>query len=233
VNTDKENKPTGIPEEPVSDTAHSAVSGASGSESAPAAEVREDAPAAESGAPDAEGQDMAEAQAGAEPAEQREEAEAEAEPEPNPLQAEVDRLQAEVNDLRQSLLRVHADFDNYRKRTRQEMEDLRRFAARELLLELLPVADNFDRALDSFSSGNVEEIRAGVEMVRRQLSSVLEKYGVTPMDCVGAPFDPTRHEAVMQEPADGREAGVVVEELQKGYLLHDKVLRPALVKVTV
>lgn len=145
----------------------------------------------------------------------------------------VAQLEAELEEMRQSLLRVHADFDNYRKRTRQEMDDLRKFAARALLAELLPVADNFDRALAAFVTGNVDDIRAGVEMVRRQLAAVLEKHGVTPMECVGQAFDPTRHEAVMQEPADGREAGVVVEELQKGYMLHDKVLRPALVKVTV
>jgi molecular chaperone GrpE len=147
--------------------------------------------------------------------------------------AELKRLQAELQETRQHLLRVHADFDNFRKRTRQEMEDLRRFAARQLLLDLLPIADNFERALSAFSSGNVEEIRTGVEMVHRQLLGVLEKHGVRPMEVVGAPFDPNMHEAVMQEPADGRDAGVVVEELQKGYTLHEKVLRPAMVKVTV
>ncbi|GGJ09352.1 hypothetical protein GCM10010885_18070 [Alicyclobacillus cellulosilyticus] len=143
--------------------------------------------------------------------------------------------QAELASLRQQLLRVHADFDNFRKRTRQEKEDLQKFAAQKLLSDLLPVVDNFERALAAFTAeGASAELRAGVEMVHRQLLGILEKHGVRPMDVVGQPFDPSLHEAVMQEPAgEGVAPGTVVLELQKGYWLHDKVLRPAMVKVSV
>lgn len=147
---------------------------------------------------------------------------------------EVDERAAEIDRLKQQLLRLQADFDNFRKRTRQEREELQWFATRKLLTDLLPVTDNFDRALSTFSAEtDVETVRAGVEMVHRQLLTVLQGHDVVPMDTVGQPFDPNIHEAVMQEPADDRPAGIVAEEFQKGYRIGDKVLRPAMVKVTV
>lgn len=140
----------------------------------------------------------------------------------------------ELESLRQQMLRVQADFDNFRKRTRTEKDDLQRFATRGLLTDLLPVADNFDRALQVLpTAGEAAEVRTGLEMVQRQLLSVLNKHGVTPMDVVGQSFDPAIHEAVMEEAATDGRAGIVAQELQRGYLLHDKVLRPAMVKVTV
>ncbi|SFU93741.1 nucleotide exchange factor GrpE [Alicyclobacillus macrosporangiidus] len=147
--------------------------------------------------------------------------------------AEVARLSDEVERLRQQLLRARADFDNFRRRTRQEQEELQWFANKQLLAELLPVVDNFERALAA-AGAEASELRTGVEMVHRQLLGILEKFGVTPVPSVGEKFDPAVHEAVMQEPAgDGAEPGVVVQELQRGYMLRDKVLRPAMVKVTV
>lgn len=141
----------------------------------------------------------------------------------------VDELEA----TRQQLLRVHADFDNFRKRTRQEKEDLQRFATKSLLADLLPVADNFDRAMASMAEAP-EQVRTGLEMVQRQLLQVFEKYGVESLDPVGQPFDPNLHEAVMQEPAgEGTEPGTIVQVLQKGYSLHGKILRAAMVKVSV
>lgn len=142
-------------------------------------------------------------------------------------------LSSELNQVRQQMLRVQADFDNFRRRTRQEKEDLQQFATRKLLADLLPVVDNFDRALAAVVDDAAVEVRTGVEMVQRQFMSVLEQYGVKAMDVLEKPFDPNVHEAVMQEPADGRDPGIVVQELQKGYELHGKVLRPAMVKVTV
>ncbi len=141
---------------------------------------------------------------------------------------------AELDGLRQQLLRTHADFDNFRKRTRQEKEDLQRFATKKLLGELLPVADNFERAMASFNnSAGVEEVKTGLDMVWRQLLQVFQQNGVEAIDPRDLPFDPNYHEAVMQEPADGKEVGIVTQVLQKGYVLHGKVLRPAMVKVTV
>lgn len=148
--------------------------------------------------------------------------------------AREDEQGAELEALRQQLLRVHADFDNFRKRTRQEKDDLQKFATKQLLADLLPIADNFERALQSLDVADAgEQLRTGVEMVQRQLMQVLQRYGVEPIAAENQRFDPTLHEAVMQEPADGREAGIVAQVLQTGYTLHGKVLRPAMVKVTV
>lgn len=147
-----------------------------------------------------------------------------------------DEREEELERLRQQWLRLQADFDNFRRRTRQEREELQAFATRRLLGDLLPVVDNLDRALLAFQTGDgqADTLHAGVEMVHRQLLSLLENYDVTPMTTVGEPFDPAVHEAVLQEPADDdRPPGVVAEELQKGYRIGDRVLRPAMVKVTV
>ncbi|WP_249226502.1 nucleotide exchange factor GrpE [Alicyclobacillus mengziensis] len=144
------------------------------------------------------------------------------------------KLAEQLQDTEAKLLRTLADFDNFRRRTRQEHEDLQKFAARKVLEGLLPVVDNFERALAAFENKDAgEDLKTGIEMVYRQLQSVLSAQGVCVMEAVGQPFDPQVHEAVMQESVDGQAAGVVLQELQKGYMLHDKVLRPAMVKVSV
>ncbi|GMA52144.1 protein GrpE [Alicyclobacillus contaminans] len=150
-------------------------------------------------------------------------------------EAAVSALERELEEVKGQLLRVHADFDNFRRRTRQEKEDLQRFATKAVVSDVLGVVDNLERALASVPEDEaVAELRKGIEMVYRQLVSVLEKHGVQAMNTVGASFDPTLHEAVMQAPAEeGQTPGTVVEELQKGYMLNGKVLRPAMVKVTV
>lgn len=142
----------------------------------------------------------------------------------------------QLADVQAQLLRTMADFDNFRRRSRQEKDDLQKFATRKLLQDLLPVVDNFDRALSAWGAvdnADATDLKAGIEMVQRQLLSVLQSYGVEAMNDVGQPFDPNVHEAVMQAPADETQAGIVLEEFQKGYRLHDKVLRPAMVKVSV
>jgi molecular chaperone GrpE len=145
--------------------------------------------------------------------------------------AVVVALQNEVDALKNQLLRAHADFDNFRKRTRQEKEDLQRFAAKKVLSDLLPVVDNFERALTTFGD-DANELKTGVEMVYRQLVTLLEGQGVAEIEALEKVFDPNIHQAVMQESVDGKDAGIVIEVLQKGYYLNDKVLRPAMVKVT-
>lgn len=141
----------------------------------------------------------------------------------------------ELDALRQQMLRVQADFDNFRRRTRQEKEELQRFATKQLLTELLPIVDNFERALSSIEVGSMpEQIMTGLDMVYRQFSGLMEKQGVEVLDPIGQPFDPNLHEAVMQEPsANGQESGIVIQVLQKGYALNGKVLRTAMVKVSV
>ncbi|MGV2786992.1 nucleotide exchange factor GrpE [Clostridium perfringens] len=148
--------------------------------------------------------------------------------------AELEKLQAEVLEHQQRTLRVQADFDNYRRRTQKEKEDLGKYASSKLITELLPVIDNFERALQaSEENPEFESFSKGVNMIFRQLESVLATEGLTAMKSVGEPFNPEYHQAIMQVESDEYEEGIVVEEVQKGYMLKDKVLRPAMVKVSM
>nr|WP_156160028.1 nucleotide exchange factor GrpE [Paenibacillus sp. E194] len=147
--------------------------------------------------------------------------------------AELAKAKAEAEEYQQRFLRAQADFDNFRRRTLKEKEDLAKYASAKLVTELLPVLDNFERALATEQAASeAESFIKGVDMIFRQLGQVLEQEGVKPMEAVGQPFNPEFHQAVMTVETDEYEEGTVVEELQKGYLLKDKVLRPAMVKVS-
>lgn len=148
--------------------------------------------------------------------------------------AELEKLQAELQEQQQRTLRVQADFDNFRRRTQKEKEDLGKYASSKLITELLPVIDNFERALQaSEENPEFESFSKGVNMIFRQLESVLATEGLSAMKSVGEPFNPEYHQAIMQVKSDEYEEGIVVEEVQKGYMLKDKVLRPAMVKVSM
>ncbi|WP_322924499.1 nucleotide exchange factor GrpE [Paenibacillus campi] len=148
-------------------------------------------------------------------------------------QAELDRVQAHAEEQTQRLLRAQADFDNFRRRTQKEKEELAKYASAQLITELIPVIDNFERAMATKPDHpELESFGKGVDMIFRQLSDVLKNAGLTTMETVGQPFNPEFHQAVMQVESDEYEEGIVVEELQKGYVLKDKVLRPAMVKVS-
>ena len=134
-------------------------------------------------------------------------------------------------ELMDRILRLQADFDNYRRRTRQEQSELSAFVTQNLIKELLPVIDNFERALSSRPTDDPSGFGAGVEMIFRQLYGVLEKQGITTVDAVGSLFDPNRHEAILKDTESDQPEGTVVAELQKGYAVGGKVIRPALVKV--
>ena len=136
----------------------------------------------------------------------------------------------EAEELRQRLLRLQADFENFRRRTRQEKEELSRIITCSVTKELLPVLDNFERALAA-PAQDAAGLLAGVEMVYRQLAGVLEKFGVRAVAAVGQQFDPACHEAVVRVEDPAQPDGLIVEELQKGYEAGGKVLRPSLVKV--
>lgn len=136
----------------------------------------------------------------------------------------------ELEELNNRLLRLQADFDNFRRRSRQEKEEISQVVSGGVVRELLPVLDNFERALAA-PGQDAAQIRAGVELVYRQFGGILEKLGVTPIAAVGGQFDPARHEAVMRVEDDGQADGLIVGELQKGYELQGKVLRPSMVKV--
>ncbi|MGG4217377.1 nucleotide exchange factor GrpE [Paenibacillus jamilae] len=147
---------------------------------------------------------------------------------------EVAKLRAEAEEHQQRFLRAQADFDNFRRRTLKEKEDLAKYASMKLVTELVPVLDNFERALATASQGaESESFTKGVEMIFRQFESVLQAEGVTAMNAVGQPFNPDFHQAIMQVESEEHEEGIVVEEVQKGYMLKDKVLRPAMVKVSM
>lgn len=140
----------------------------------------------------------------------------------------------EVEATHDRYLRALAELDNTRKRAQREREEYIRFANESLLRELLPVLDNFDRAIQAArASGEAEAVVSGVELIQRELLRVLEKFGVTPFSSVGQPFDPERHEAVARVPAGDGPAMVVVAETLRGYLLNGRVLRPAMVTVAV
>lgn len=144
------------------------------------------------------------------------------------------RLQELADEHQARTLRVQADFDNFRRRTQKEKEELAQYATSKLVTELLPVLDNFERALATTPAGaDSEAFAKGVNMIFRQLDGVLKSEGLTAMDTVGQPFNPEYHQAIMQVESEEYEEGIVTEEVQKGYLLKDKVLRPAMVKVSM
>ena len=144
---------------------------------------------------------------------------------------DIAALKAERDALQDRLLRTAAEFDNYRKRIDRERREQSDAAAFSLLSEVLPVVDNLERALQSPSGPEAAGFRAGVELILRQLVDLLRKRGVTPIEALGADFDPRIHQAVSQETSDAHRDGEVMEELQRGYMLGDRLLRPAMVKV--
>jgi molecular chaperone GrpE len=149
-------------------------------------------------------------------------------------EASVDpaELQKQRDDYYDRLLRKTAEFDNYRKRIDRERAQLSEAAAADLLQELLPLVDDMERALKADPGTEATEgIRRGVELIHQQLLKLLGKRGVTPIEALGQDFDPHFHMAVAHEPADGRREGEVVEEFSRGYMLGDRLLRPAMVKV--
>jgi molecular chaperone GrpE len=150
------------------------------------------------------------------------------------LQEELAAKAREVESLQDKNLRLMAEFDNARKRATREREDYVRFATESLIRDLLPVLDNFDRALQA-AKGEAAgtAVTAGVELIQRELFRVLEKSGVTSFGSVGQPFDPERHEAVARVPTTDQPEMTVIAETARGYLLHGRVLRPALVSVAV
>jgi molecular chaperone GrpE len=139
---------------------------------------------------------------------------------------------ADADDpYRDRYVRAIADFDNFRKRTEREKADFFRYAVASVLKDILPVLDNFDRALDHAEEG--DEFHKGVLLIYKQLFEVLQRHGMKPIDEVGVAFDPNIHEAVIREEDPSVPNHTVVAVLQKGYFLHDRLLRPALVKVAV
>ncbi|HVG21022.1 MAG TPA: nucleotide exchange factor GrpE [Blastocatellia bacterium] len=149
------------------------------------------------------------------------------------LQAQVDALTQEKTALYDQMLRRQAEFENYRRRVEREKAEFHARARGEVLLELLPVVDNFERALSSLQKKEADAagLRHGLELIHKQLKDALTKFGLEPLESVGQVFDPHFHEAVTIEPTDEHEENTIIEEFQRGYKLGEKLLRPAKVKV--
>lgn len=145
--------------------------------------------------------------------------------------AEAETVAEDLRKLNDRYLRTLADFDNFRKRTERDKEDFRRHALTNVLRDLLPVLDNFDRALDHAEEG--DDFHRGVLLIYKQLWDVLQKAGLKAIGEVGVRFNPNLHEAVIREEDPSVPSHTVTALLQKGYFLHDRLLRPALVKVAV
>jgi molecular chaperone GrpE len=144
---------------------------------------------------------------------------------PDPLE----EVRRERDALQDRLLRTAAEFDNYRKRMDRERRDLAEYTAGEAIKDLLPIIDNLERALQAAAQD--DPLRKGVELIHKQMLEILRRRGVTPIEALGTDFDPNVHEAVTQEESEQHREGEVMEELQRGYKVGDRLLRPAMVKV--
>jgi molecular chaperone GrpE len=147
------------------------------------------------------------------------------------VSSELSDLQRERDDYKDRLLRKSAEFDNYRKRIERERREQADQSVVDLLQDLLLIVDDFDRALtvDAGDSGNA--YRKGVELIHGKLHDLLRKQGITPIVSLGADFDPNLHQAVVHEESPEHREGEVIGELRKGYMMNDRLLRPAMVKV--
>lgn len=141
------------------------------------------------------------------------------------------RAEEDSGRVREALLRKSADFDNLKRRTEKDKAEYFRFALAEAFADILSVVDNFERALAHRADATGDEFHAGIDMIARQLADTLKKYGVVEVPASDLPFDPNVHEAVVREETESVAPGTVLEVLQKGYLLNDRLLRPARVKV--
>lgn len=136
-----------------------------------------------------------------------------------------------IADLEDRVKRQMAEFENFRKRTDKEKSQMYDMGAKNVIEKILPVIDNFERGLESVPEGSDKAFVDGMQMIYKQLSGELEKLGVKPIEAVGQPFDPNFHNAVMQTESEEYESGTVAQELQKGYMYHDTLVRPSMVAV--
>jgi molecular chaperone GrpE len=167
-----------------------------------------------------------------EAAEKEEKKEAEPEAKASP-EEKLAQSEEKIRELEDRLLRLAAEYDNYRKRTAREFEYLCQNANENLILKLLDALDNFERALDAARNSNdYESFRKGVELIYTHLKELLEKEGLKEIEAVCKPFDPNYHEAVTQCESDQHEEGIVADEVCKGYMLNEKLLRPSKVVVS-
>ena len=149
------------------------------------------------------------------------------------LEAKFEAKEKEAEENYDRLLRLSAEFENYKKRSSREIEEFRKFANQSLIKEMLSVVDNLELAMNSTNGHKAidKDLLQGLEMTHREILKVFEKFNVKPIDAKGQPFDPTFHEAVMQEETDDYTKNTVINEMQRGYMIHDRLLRPSMVVV--
>ena len=150
------------------------------------------------------------------------------------MEEKAESFKNEAEETHDRLLRLAAEFENYKKRSAREMNDFRKFANESFVKALLPVVDNLDRAIESSSNDKHADnsLVEGVNMTLREILKVFEQYGIKPFESLGKTFDPSLHQAVMQEDDEAYPENTVSKELQKGYMIHDRLLRPAMVVVS-
>ena len=149
------------------------------------------------------------------------------------LEAKLNAKEEEAKETYDRLLRVSAEFENYKKRSARELEDFRKYANQSLLKEMLYVVDNLQLAIKSADENQDGDnsLKEGLDLTHKEILRVFEKFNVTPIESQGKAFDPTYHEAAMQEETDEYPENTVINDMQKGYLIHDRLLRPAMVVV--
>ncbi len=149
------------------------------------------------------------------------------------LEAKLEAKEKELSEAQDRLLRVTAEFENFKKRTAREMEEFRKFANQSLLKEMLSVVDHIDLAIQAAAAGAGSEkaLVEGLALTQKELLRILEKFNVTPIEAIGQPFNPEFHEAILQEPSEQAPENTVLREMQKGYLISNRLLRPSLVVV--
>ena len=152
-------------------------------------------------------------------------------PDGEPGTTPLDELRREKDALQDRLLRTAAEFDNYRKRVERERRELVEYAAADVLTDLITIIDDLERALQVSAEGSADAYRQGVELIHKQMLDLLKKRGVRVMETVGTDFDPNFHQAVIHEVSADHREGEVIQELRRGYMLGDRLLRPAMVKV--
>jgi molecular chaperone GrpE len=149
------------------------------------------------------------------------------------LEEKLENAETEAKQNYERLLRVSADLENYKKRSTKELDDFRKFANESLIRDFLSVIDNLERAIQAAKEDqdNQHSLLEGVELTLKEINLILEKYGVSPIESLEQPFDPNFHQAIMQEETEAFDENTVIKEMQKGYLLRDRLLRPAMVVV--
>ena len=151
------------------------------------------------------------------------------------MEAKFEAKKEEAEETYERLLRVSAEFENYKKRAAREMDEFRKYANQSLLKEMLSVVDNLELAINSSNDGEKtdQSLIKGLNLTLNEILKVFEKFNVTPIEARGKTFDPAFHEAVMREETDDYPENTVISEFQKGYLIHDRLLRPAMVVVAM